>query len=684
MMTKNQRRFAVTALAAAATLVLTGYTPLATNTKKIIWDYLGQAELGNPTYLSATNNTLTYDIGNGKPKPGVGGYTEDFTTLPIPDLQSTLLKRIAIMLPESLNIAGNTRIKLSQDDQTNLVLAGGGQTTDIYVSFLSEGAGYRNSVGYFTYDPEIFAANAAKVQAGTMTREALLKTITTEKIFFPNTTQDGTNPPFKVATTPAAGGTVASTVKFQVTSPLNKSIGVGFFIVADGWSGSRDLRLVNGVNANTSSTPGVDDNNYFNNGGKRVFYSLKALNSEPDDYRNLRQHTILLNDNQVTGRDNTTVYQRLVLGFEDQLRTGGDHDFNDVLMAVHVTPAGVENITNLKSINEIPGPDDKDKDGVDDLNDAYPDDPTAASYADYTSSNGWSTLAYEDRWPALGDYDLNDMVVRYRSRLVKHGAGTVGTGKVARLEMSIRLDARGAGKSNGFALALPGILPGEVESATLTTISASNVVGQPVTIKPLAADSKQAVFEIFKNASAYQSGQSGGNCKLGNFYNTAAGCPIGGFTEFKLVVKMKTSNNVPSYAGSFPAMPFDPFLFDTNKVGIEVHLPGKKPTARADTTKFRTGDDATSKDWNTTSTYTYMTANGLPWALNIPALWDYPAELVPVDKVYSNFINWAKSGGTQYKDWYTTPSDKTASTYGKTDKASLQAAKTFRNGRPQP
>lgn len=710
-MAKNKLRvFAVTAIAAAAALGLTGYAPLAKNTKKIIWDYLGQFDLGIPTYLSATNNTLTYDISNGEPKPGVGGYTTDLATLPIPDLPSVLLRKIAVMLPESLNIAGNPRVTLSGDDQTNIVFSNDtltqNQRADIYVSFLSEGAGYRNSVGYFTYDPDAFAVNAAKVQAGTMTREQLLATITTEKIFLPNASQDSpsstTPPPLKVATDKNA-----STVKFHVDPIAGaKQTGVGFFIVADGWGSSRDLTLVGGKNPpGTTSTPGVDDNsNQNNNSGKRVFYSLKALNPEPADARNLNQHTILLNESTVQGREpySSTYFQRLILGFEDMPRTTGDNDFNDVLLAVHVSPSGPMSIANLMSISQIPDASkDSDRDGVNDLNDAYPNDPTAASFIDYPSSNGWGTLAYEDMWPAMGDFDLNDMVVRYRMRQIKHAKDSKGQEKTARLEMSFRLDARGAGYDNGFAIALPGIAPGDVYvdpadtkpgdlSTYLATIDSTGKVLRKVSINPVAEDTSQAVFEIFKSAREFAPDQTDSNCKSTGYYNTSAGCSFGAFTEFRLVVKMKTdpSNNfIPTYKNSFPGMPFDPFLFRSDNIGIEVHLPGKQPSARADRTLFNTGNDEYKKTHDASqlgTSYTYMTANGLPWALNIPALWDYPSEGVSIDKAYSNFITWAKSGGTTNKDWYTTPSDKDAATYGKSDKASLQAAKTFRNGRAQP
>lgn len=649
MATNKQRLFAVTALAAAAALGLTGYT--VTN-NKIIWQYLGQ--VGTPTY-----GNLPYDTGDGEPKHSA--YTTNLENLPIPDLPKTLLSRIAVMLPEALNINNNTRVSLGSDEQTNLVLKAGLES-DIYVSFLSEGAGYRNSVGYFTYDP----ANPPKSPAD----------VKSELILFPNASQDNETP-FKVATS-----SKASTVKFHVSTG-SKPVGVGFFIVADGWNGSRDLRLAGGQNASgTTRTPGVDENS-----SRKIYYSLKALNNlEPDDDRNLRQHAILLNEEMVAGRNGAPAFQRLVLGFEDMLRTGGDHDFNDVLLAVHVTPAGPENITNLAKISNIVADNkDSDGDGVKDTSsnskdpiDAYPLDPTAASYKDYPSSTGWATLAYEDNWPNEGDYDLNDMVVRYRSREIKHAAG-----KVSRLEMNLRLDARGAGFRNGFALALPGILPDDVESATLTTINTNNQASEQ-TIAPLDKSiHKQAVFEIFKDAYALQASQSDSNCKSLGFYNAAAGCPIGGFTEFKLVVKMKTktsgslTDRSPLYAGSFPAVPYDPFLFRTEKPGIEVHLPGKKPSARADASLFNTGVDASKLG----TSYTYMTSKGLPWALNIPALWDYPSEAVRVEAAYTGFVSWAASGGSKSQTWYVTPSDKSAPTYGKTDKASLQAAKTFRNGR---
>ncbi len=50
---------------------------------------------------------------------------------------------------------------------------------------------------------------------------------------------------------------------------------------------------------------------------------------------------------------------------------------------------------------------DRDKDGVPDDSDEFPDDPTLIG-----SNNGEYTIAFEDNWPKKGDADFNDMVVK--------------------------------------------------------------------------------------------------------------------------------------------------------------------------------------------------------------------------------------------------------------------------------
>ena len=82
--------------------------------------------------------------------------------------------------------------------------------------------------------------------------------------------------------------------------------------------------------------------------------------------------------------------------------------------------------------------------------------------------------------------------------------------------------------------------------------------------------------------------------------------------------------------------------------GKEVHLPGYEPTDLADPSLFGNADDASIIN----SSFTYKTANGLPWAISLPEPFDFPKASIPINKAYLNFENWAISGGNLKKEWY--------------------------------
>jgi LruC domain-containing protein len=47
-----------------------------------------------------------------------------------------------------------------------------------------------------------------------------------------------------------------------------------------------------------------------------------------------------------------------------------------------------------------------------------------------------------------------------------------------------------------------------------------------------------------------------------------------------------------------------------------------------------------------------MSDNNLPWAINIPVQFAYPAEKQDITKGFLNFNRWATSKGTTNADWY--------------------------------
>lgn len=56
---------------------------------------------------------------------------------------------------------------------------------------------------------------------------------------------------------------------------------------------------------------------------------------------------------------------------------------------------------------------DADNDGVPDALDAYPTDGERAFNSFYPNEVDFATYAFEDLWPAYGDYDFNDLVVNF-------------------------------------------------------------------------------------------------------------------------------------------------------------------------------------------------------------------------------------------------------------------------------
>jgi len=93
---------------------------------------------------------------------------------------------------------------------------------------------------------------------------------------------------------------------------------------------------------------------------------------------------------------------------------------------------------------------DTDEDGVSDSKDAYPNDPNKAFDSYSPSEKGFSTLAFEDRWPLEGDYDFNDLVVDYRINQILNASN-----EVVELDAEFKFRAAGAAFVNAFAFELP-------------------------------------------------------------------------------------------------------------------------------------------------------------------------------------------------------------------------------------
>ncbi len=584
------RRLAIPLTAIAAATLLTGFTVV---NNKITWSYFGTPKgTTAPTEYTSNGSPNINEFSTTLPA------TDSAGNIALPTLPASLYNDTVYLLPEGLDIRNNTRgVTLNGDDASNIVLDPT-KESEVFVTFVSEGAGYLNSVGYFLYEADNPPTSRSQV--------------TNEKIIFANASMDS---PLSRLTS-----TNQYTVNLGRIAPLTSfgqpvKTGIGFFIASNGFKST-----------GRSGKPGVNESQ----NPDWVFYTLKALNPEPHDSRQLDIHTVLL----AKDRDAVSDVQQMVIGFEDIKRDyGGDHDFNDVILAVTVTPKAA--ITNLTKIPTLALQSDPDTDGdtVKDSLDEFPEDPGKAFSRYYPDQNSFGTLAYEDNWPVLGDFDMNDIVVRYKTREVMNAQR-----KVVGLEIDYKLVAHGGLIKNGFAVQLPGIASSTVASASLTTTNSAGVIGNPVATTP-EADAKGAVFKIFDDADAHFSSVPSG-C---SYYNTEANCDVTG-SQFHLSIAFNTAMNLSQFSP-----PYNPFIFRTDvSPRHEVHLPGQQPTSSVNTALFKTGVDNTTVG----STSTYMTAGKLPWAMDIPIEWMYPKEAIDLLNPYPNLNGWATSGGTSNKDWY--------------------------------
>ena len=364
---------------------------------------------------------------------------------------------------------------------------------------------------------------------------------------------------------------------------------IGWFVVANGWNGSSSVT------------------------GQTLYFSDPALNLETNVAK--RQHTVLLQDN---------VRKLFILGFEDLNReNGSDDDFNDALFYVTANPARAIDGTYVPSIDT---PLDDDKDGITNAMDEYPNDPKRAHNSYYPGKDQYNSLLVEDLWPSLGDFDFNDMVIDNNFKEVTNAQSNV-------VEMFIKLKVRAIGASyrNGFGIQLP-VLPSAVASVTLTDQSGT------VKTMSLEAGQEKAVVVAFDDAFTLlpSTGGVGVNVIKGNGYSTPK--------DIELHIVFTT----PQTVANLGTAPFNPFVIVNGDRTKEIHLAGSKPTTKASTALFGTGNDNTNP---ATGKY-YKSTNNLVWMMEVPSSFQYAIEKNDISKVYLKFGAWAESGGSLNTDWY--------------------------------
>ena len=239
-------------------------TTIATSFQAQSYTYLGDyTSNGTPKYLEIPGDIVSQEtidlISNSLPE-----------SYPVPDYN-----------PQYISSGYDTDIKISS-------------RADIWVTFVAEGAGYRNVLGYYTYDLNNPLTTAPNIEDVT--------------IIFPNVSALG------------SGGGLQVGDKVKIGT-FEAGTGIGWVLLANAWSSSNEKV------------------------GDPLWNLYSNPNFNPESNEDLRHHNVLLADPE---------NERIILGFEDIRRDYGscDNDFNDAIFYVTANPYKAIVTTNFADVTE--------------------------------------------------------------------------------------------------------------------------------------------------------------------------------------------------------------------------------------------------------------------------------------------------------------------------------------------
>jgi len=221
----------------------------------------------------------------------LGDYTADGTPLYLDgkdDVSQETLEMINNALPEGYPVPDYNPQYITSGYDTDVILV---EDAEVWVTFVAEGAGYKNVLGYYTYQVD-------QPLTGTPQEEDIT-------IIFPNVSAVN------------SGGSLETGHRVKI-GDFKAGTGIGWVLLANGWKG------------------------HMTSGHWQLF-SNPDFNPEAEE--TLRYHNVLLNDPN---------NERIILGFEDIRRdyASCDNDFNDALFYITASPYTAVKTTNYNKITD--------------------------------------------------------------------------------------------------------------------------------------------------------------------------------------------------------------------------------------------------------------------------------------------------------------------------------------------
>lgn len=510
---------------------------------------------------------------------------------------SSVLDVVGDILPERRVVASSY---LSERFDPNIrVMA----PATVDITFVHEGAGYRNSFGYFTY----------RVVDATLS-------IVDRQLIFPNASYAGSGGSL------VTGDTV--TLRDSAGDPRLFESGdqIGFFVIANGWTGSA-------VRGFDESSPTIPSTNPAANRSNGTYTTLDSLNPEQaNDRSDVARHTAMVRILGIPGFLSGDDF--LLIGMEDLARDGSsDDDFNDVVFFAQSTPADALVVDSVTVYD--PDDPDPDGDGVLGLDDAFPFDSERA-FITRIPGTGFQTLAFEDAYPGVGDADFNDVVVNYAFEWIQDADNHLKD-----LVATFHLVARGAGYDHAFGFALHGWTGAETGSVRVERQLTGGAI-QAVPATPIGAALEVTTSGyLLRISDVFPSTRQALPPVDGAFTNTE-GLELEQTPSASRVV-LTFDTAIPS--GRLGTPPYDSFISVDRESGrFDIHRPGFDGFAdRPAELPLEAGPTS------------FMDDTDMPWALIVPSDWRFPREKVRVDAAYLDFAQWRESRGSRLADWYDRP-----------------------------
>ncbi len=233
--------------------------------------------------------------------------------------------------------------------------------------------------------------------------------------------------------------------------------------------------------------------------------------------------------------------------------------------------------------------------------------------------------AFEDLWPAQGDYDMNDVVVDFKHEREMTRNNTTENFKTIYQTFYLTTYQNYVTLVSGLALKL-------------------NTKKKPTSIvmKKIASGSDDEETVTFENDGSIYYLTNDVKAELGTTY----------------ILELFYKDGV----GKDDLASVEPFIFrkEANDQEWEVHIPYEVPTAKMDFSYFGKGDDASKVSDN----IFFVRSGNYPFAfylagVNIDAFKDTillrANESKMIDKLYPDFLDWSLSKGTEKPQWYLSP-----------------------------